>query len=132
MRKNAGLILFFIFFTSVSAAPAFSAEEKDGWTAADTASQSLFIALTIIDWRQTREFTGNPHKYPDLVETNPVMGPHPSARRVNSIMGASIAVHTLTAVLLPKPYRTIWQWVWIGAEIKCIRTNYRAGVSFHF
>lgn len=106
--------------------------ERHAWTTSDTLLQSTFIGLTIIDWKQTREFTGNRHKYPDMYETNPLMGPHPSARKVNIIMATSIIAHTVTAVLLSKPYRTYWQGLWIAVEIRCIYANYRAGISIHF
>jgi hypothetical protein len=76
--------------------------------------------------------TGNPQKYPGIYETNPLLGRHPSARRVNSIMAASITAHTAIAILSPAPFRTIWQSFWIAAEIKCIHTNYQMGISIRF
>lgn len=124
-------IIFVLFILSLLTLPAF-AEDKNSWTAGDTALQSTFIVLGVIDWKQTREFTGNGHKYPEMYETNPLLGPHPSARKVNVVMGTSIAIHTGIAVLLPQPYRLIWQSLWISVEIHCIHSNYQAGVSIHF
>lgn len=121
------LVLILLVFTKSA-----RAKEEDKWTGADTAIQTAFIALTFIDWKQTREFTGNPHKYPDMYETNPILGPHPSARKVNTIMATSIAAHTAIAFILPKPSRTIWQSIWIAIEVHCVYSNYQTGISIRF
>lgn len=127
---NSGIRILTVFVL-LFATRAFC-QDKDEWTAADSALQTTFVVLALVDWKQTREFSGNPQKYPDMYETNPVLGPHPSARKINIFMGSSIAAHTIIAVLSPKPFRTVWQSFWITVEVHCIHENYKAGVSIHF
>ncbi len=113
------LTLFFLTSSAQAEQPA----DRKVWTPRDTAFEFLFAALVYVDWKQTIEFTQNPHKYPDCYETNPLIGRHPTRRRVNSVVGASLLAHAFTAYILPRPYRGWWQWVWIGVEADVIHTN---------
>ncbi len=134
IMKILVLVLFvFLFFGSpVSAADKPGVPDRYKWTTVDTVLQSTFVALVIVDWQQTREFTGCPDKYPGKYETNPLLDEHPRARDVNRVVAGSIIVHTAVAYLLPKPYRTIWQSLWIGVEAHAVYCNYKAGIELRF
>ncbi len=127
-------VFFLLVFVSppVSAADSHTTPDRYKWTTLDTVLQSAFVAIVIVDWQQTREFTGCRDKYPDKYETNPLLGPHPSAREVNQVIVGSIVVHSAVAYLLPKPYRTVWQAVWIGVEAQAVSANYSAGISMRW
>src|SRR5574337_360603 len=112
----------FIFFVLSACADA-GGQDRKAWTARDTAFEVLFTALVYVDWKQTLEFTQNRDKYPNCYETNPLMGNHPSRRKVNAVVAASLLAHAFTAYKLPQPYRGWWQWVWIGVEADVIHTN---------
>ncbi len=104
------------------------------WTAADTALQATFLLVTAVDWAQTRSahvgYEGPDYPYE---ETNPFLGKHPSALRIDSMIAASMVGHTLVAYLLPKPYRTLWQLGWITVEsATVVKNHYSAGVRIRW
>jgi len=128
MKLTIMLLACILFFTPSIA----QAEDRHAWTKTDTALQTGFITLVLIDWKQTREFTGNRSKYPTKYESNPLLPAHPTAREVNRFVAGSIIAHTGIAYLLPRPYRTIWQSIWIGIEGEAVLSNYVAGITTHF
>lgn len=105
------------------------AENKRSWTAGDTILQLTFSAVHAMDWSQTLYIARNPctdH------ETNPVLGEHPSKGRVNSYFASTLVLHTAISYVLPKPYRTIWQVVWIGGQAVTVKRNIDVGIKIHF
>ncbi len=111
------------FFIIMSSAHAEGSRDRKNWTPRDTAFEVLFAALVYVDWKQTIEFTQNRDKYPNCYETNPLIGHHPTRKRINAVVAGSLLVHAFTAYQLPQPYRGWWQWVWIGVEADVIHTN---------
>lgn len=115
----------------------YSAEENRKWTSLDTGLQVTYTFLHITDWSQTlhasrrRSYRNQPLCYR---ETNPVLGDNPSTGRINSYFASTLLLHSAIAYILPKPYRTIWQSFWIGAEYSAVQQNreYGLGVSLHF
>ena len=128
-------------------ATSYAAEDAYTWTGTDTALQAVFIVTVAMDWSQTLEIsrtcdrprfyarethiTERPRVYE---EGNPFLGHCPSEGRINAWMPAGIIAHTAIAYLLPRPYRTIWQSFWIGAETATVQNNRRIGlgISLHF
>lgn len=108
--------------------PGLSTIDNNKWTTLDTSLEVTFVVLTIMDWRQTRDI----QNHPVLYETNRVLGRHPSARRINTYIPLSIIAHAAIAAALPKPYRTIWQSIWIGIELNAVNNNASLGLSIHF
>ena len=107
--------------------------DRRAWTGNDTLFEAAFGVLVYLDWRQTIEFTQNPEKYPDCRETNVFLGPHPTRRRINAVVAASLIGHALIAYELPQPYRAWWQFIWIGIEADVVHTNYVVtGVAIKF
>ena len=103
--------------------------EHDSWTTQDTVLQSAFVALTCIDLWQTYTFL---YIDKDGKESNPFMGEHPSKQRFFIIGGGWIVLHSTISYIIPKPYRAIWQFVFIADEIYFIHHNYSCGVRIKF
>ncbi len=125
-------IISTVFFFFLVLSSSVLADDRHTWTTGDSLLQSALIGLIVVDWHQTREFTSKRQKYPTKYESNPLLKAHPSAREVNSVIVGCILVHTGIAYLLPKPYRTIWQSLWLGVEVDAVYANYRAGITFSF
>ncbi len=127
--KKLFVVMFLVFFL-----PSLSVgEDRAAWTATDTAVQAAFVAITIIDWEQTRTFTCDQDNDYHKDETSPLLGDHPSKQKIDLVFGAGILAHTAIAYLLPHPYRTYWQSFWIGVETEAVYSNYyKAGIRFRF
>lgn len=97
------------------------------WTKEDTYRQAGFVAVTGVDWLQTREIAKSPGKYR---ETNPILGEHPSLEKVDAYFAVCVAAHTSIAVALPPEYRKWWQYVWIGLESYTVGHNFATGLRF--
>ena len=102
--------------------------EIDEWTTRDTILQVTCSALKTIDWLQTREIAVNPKYY----ELNPILGKHPSRRKVDIYFASTLVGHAAISYLLPHPYRTWWQCCWIGISATTVTRNYRLGIRFNF
>lgn len=70
------------------------------WSTEDTSIETTFAIFTIIDWWRTKTFTRNPDEYMD-------------ERYISSIIG-----HAAVSYYLPRPYRELWQTVWIRVDNK--------------
>lgn len=97
------------------------------WTPDDTARQVALTALICVDWMQTQEIVKDSHE-----EMNPVLGKHPSMKRVNITIGSAIVLSFIIAKMLPSKYRKWFQFIVIGAESAAIYNNYRRGISINF
>jgi hypothetical protein len=106
-------------------------EGKSTWTTMDTSLEVVYGAFHVMDWSQTLHFVRNPERY---YERNNILGRYPSEGRVNSYFALTLAGHAAVAYVLPKPWRTIWQSIWIGIEANQVNRNRELGVgiSLHF
>lgn len=98
-------------------------------TEKDIAAQAVYTGLTLLDWHQTLQIAKHPDEYS---ETNFIIGEHPSEGRVNILMPAGIVLHALVTYALPRKYRPLWQYVWIGEEAACVYQNWRTGLTVRF
>jgi len=98
---------------------------SSSWTRGDTVRQGAFVALASADWRQTRTIADNPDRW---YECNPVIGKHPTKSQVNRYFAATIIGHTMIAALLPKQWRSAWQYLGIGAEGAVVYLNWGEGI----
>jgi len=130
MRK--GLIIFLLFFLILPLSA-----NCDSWTAEDTVRQTIFTAITCVDWLQTKEIADNPRFY----ETNKILGRDPSQGKINRYFILALTGHVLASWLMPskmniKGYiihpRAIWQYLSIGVESGFVCHNYNIGVSLHW
>lgn len=141
MLKLIKIIISVEIFLAI-ALPA-QAEDKNAWTATDTALQATYTVLHVMDWSQTLHIARNHvHCYPNGTgiacaldyEDNSLLGEHPSIGLVNSYFASTLVLHTAVSYILPKPYRTIWQAITIGIEYGTVQHNRRTGigVNLHF
>ena len=106
------------------------------WEAIDYTLQASTVGLLLFDWMQTRRFTkgGRPSIIrtdrtwrfeggATTTETNPLLGRYPSKGRLAAYFLSCMVGHTAVSMLLPKPYRPIWQGVWIGLESGYVAHN---------
>ena len=99
-------------------------DERDpGWRWHDTALELVFAGVTTVDMLQTLSF-----RRCGIREANPVLGRDPNQFRV--VGGISLAVlgHAAIAYVLPRPWRTIWQTMWLGVEVDAVGHNVSAGI----
>ena len=106
-----------------------AASDRDAWTPVDTGLQLTYTALAVADWNQTLHIARNPERF---YEKNDTLGRHPDKGRVNAYFATTIAVNAVIAALLPKPYRTFWQAVWIGYAGDTVRKNHQLGLRLSF
>ena len=108
-------------------------EAQDEWTNQDTALQLTYTVAHVMDWNQTLHIARNPDRYYEK-GCDAFIGYHPTKRKVNAYFASTLLLHTVIAYTLSKPYRTVWQSVWIGVEYNQIQRNREIGlgVSLHF
>lgn len=99
------------------------------WTTQDTVFQTIFTGTMAIDCWQTYKFLYIDH---DGSEKNPIIGKYPSKQKLFTLWGIALFSHTFISYSLPKPYRTFWQFFWIGVETNAIHHNYSCGTKINF
>jgi len=99
---------------------------RDPWTTTDTVLQVTYSALHIMDWSQTLHIARNSEKY---YETNPILGEHPSTGRVNTYFAVTLLANTVIPMHLNKPYRNIWQGIWIINQYTYVQHNRRISIG---
>jgi len=126
-----------VFFWAILLFP-FSAIAEE-WTTADTVRESAYVLLHIADWNQTREIARNPQQY---WEVNPVLGKHPSIKRVDSYMAFSALAHIGISYAIaplcdaigasPRKCREGFQYLTLGGKASLVYHNNRIGLSWDF
>lgn len=89
-----------------------SEAEECRWTTLDYSLQGIATGLQIADFGQTFAATRTSR----FVESNALLGAHPSQAKVAAYGIAAITLHLAGSAILPRPWRTIWQSVGIGFE----------------
>lgn len=89
-------------------------------TPLEVAMQGAFLGLAATDWQQTRAF-----RKLGVEEMNPLLGRRPSVGKVDTMVPAAMAAHTLAAYALPRPWRNIAQVLGLGAETWAVAHNAR-------
>ena len=92
-----------------------SDSEDCRWNAVDYGLQGGFLALTLADWATTHRAINQ--NRPGWNEANPILGRYPSTGKLAAYNLGVMAGHTAISMILPKPWRTLWQGVWIGVGI---------------
>ena len=100
-----------------------------GWSTEDSYRQVGVVALSGVDWMQTRKIAKNPDEYH---ENNPILGEHPSTEKVDVYFAASIAAHTAVAMALPPEYRKWFQYISIGVQAGVVASNFSIGLGVGF
>jgi hypothetical protein len=96
------------------------------WTTADTAREAVFGTLLAIDMDYTVD-NGLRCR-----EANPILGRCPTESRIVIYGSACLLLHASIAAVLPKPYRRVWQDVWISGEAGSVGLNVYFGSKFRF
>ena len=128
MKKN--LLLLLVAF--LSSAPALVSAELfvDKWTDADTAREAAYLVLHIADWGQTRNIA---HREGEgYWEINPILGKHPSIKRIDSYMAFSMLAHIGIAYALPRGWREAFQYTTVGIEAGVVFNNNSIGLRVDF
>jgi hypothetical protein len=102
------------------------ADDHRRWTTTNTVLELSLVTATLVDTMQTVHFLRQGEK-----EMNPILGPRPSIGKLLGYDVAALGLHAAVAYALPEPYRTVWQGVWVGAEIGQLGSNARAHAGFH-
>lgn len=118
--------LLLLLLSFLLAAPALAA---DPWSPADKATEAAYLLLHAADWGQTLYIAEHPESY---VETNGILGEHPSRKRVNAYFITMALLHVGAVHVLPSRWRPVFQYFWIGVEAGVVTNNYRAGVRMDF
>jgi hypothetical protein len=118
MKKILIIILLFIP-TTINA---------DDWTNADAALQATYSLFHIADWNQTLQIINDNERK----EANIILGSNPSEDQVNLYFTSTLLGHYYVAKKLNRPYRALWQMLWIGRQLKAINHNKKAGLHINF
>lgn len=121
-----GLILFKLMSPSVALADEIWFTPFSWY---DYALETTFIGVTSMDWSQTQQVATHPLLYSEM---NPILGSHPSLEAINIYFPSAMALHALVAYALPKPWREVWQTMWIGIETYTVYTNATIGLRIKF
>lgn len=99
------------------------------WKQADTERQLAYLLLHLIDWGQTRNIARNPDEF---YEFNPLLGEHPSVKRVDSYMLVSALTHTAISYLLPPNWRHAFQHVTLSVKSGLVNHNFSIGLRIDY
>ena len=100
----------------------------DSWDATEKTLAGAALIGTAIDWRQTQIIAATPGCW----EKNPLIGAHPSMKRVNLYFIGAIGVNYLVADALPSGWRKAWLGSVTALEIVMVGNNKRMGIGFKF
>ena len=125
MKKIMMILILVIFFKVTSD---IKAQQSNSWTTQDTILQLSYTTITLLDGLQTKKFIKNDTGR----ELNPVVGPNPSQKKINSAVFTVIILHAGVSYILPKKYRHIWQYIFIGVEGHTVYYNHLKGTKVNF
>ena len=97
-------------------------------TALDYGLAAGSTALILADWSQTLRMADNPRRWREI---NPLLGPHPSEGRVNTVAGLTVMLNG-GALLLPKVPRRIWYAAVTVVEVVAVTHNLSVGAAIGF
>jgi hypothetical protein len=122
MQMRAALQYLLVAFLLLAAPAAARAGGNDReWTTKDTILELSYFTAQTADWMQTRRFL----KDRTGLETNPILGQRPSQGELLAYNLITMSLHAAVSYALPRPYRTVWQYVSIGAEVWQVGSNVR-------
>jgi hypothetical protein len=119
MKKTLLIVLLAICTASINA---------DELTDAQVKTEIAFDITLVLDAAQTIDLKNRPAQY----EKNPLLGKHPSEKKVIAYFATMGWAHYELTKAMPNEYRKAWQYGWIAAEIFTIIQNKRVGASFSF
>lgn len=78
------------------------------------------VLLLLVDWAQTVQIAKHPERW---YERNPLLGKHPSVRRVHLWFAACVAAAVAVAVVAPAVAA-----LFVLVEVLCVVNNYLLGI----
>ena len=84
----------------------------------------------VVDWGQTRYIVHNPQRYHEAF--NPILGEHPSTRKVDAWFLGALAVNNGVMVALPKKYRPYYAGAVTAVETYFVVSNNQIGIKVGF
>ena len=99
------------------------------WKEADTERQLAYLILHAVDWGQTRNIAKNPDEF---YEFNPLLGTHPSVKRVDSYMLVSALTHTAISYFLPRDWRHAFQHITLSVKSGLVDHNFSIGLRIDY
>lgn len=96
------------------------------WDAVDATLGATAAAALVVDWRQTREIRA------PMIETNRILGEHPSTARIDGYFIGAALVGYLIADALPRPWRRAFLTGGAVIELTVVRKNRLIGLHWGF
>jgi hypothetical protein len=62
-------------------------------------------------------------------ETNPLLGPYPSDKRIKVVCISTMIIYPVVSFLLPNKYKQFWFGSTIGMEAHAVYMNHKGGIS---
>jgi len=103
----------------------------DEWTTGDTYREATFQVLNVIDWGQTRYIAQHPDQFYEA-ESAWAIGKHPDTGTVDAYMLGTAAAHLAISYLLPREWRSAFQYVTIGGKLNTTIGNASIGIKVSF
>jgi len=100
----------------------------DPWSKPDVIREALYIGLSVVDLGQTLDMKNKK----DVHEANPILGRHPSDKRIKTFIITTRAAHVLAVHLMPADWRPYFQLGGIAVEAGVVIHNDRVGLSIKF
>lgn len=122
MKKIIVLLILLTLTPGVSMA-------ADKWSKQDVALESVYLALHLIDWGQTRDIALQPERF---YEMNPILGKHPSINDVNIWFLMTGFLHPIITHILPENWRPVWQGVSIFTSGGLVLNNFSIGLKMNY
>lgn len=105
------------------------------WTKYNTMAEISWLLINSIDINQTKQFRYGPNgdsKEWQYYEINPLVGKHPSNKKLNRLWILGSVAHVGISMALPKRYRGIWQGASIVLSSSAVLHNYNLGFKVKF
>lgn len=100
----------------------------DPWSKPDIAREALYIGVSVVDMGQTLDIKN----HPELRETNPLLGDHPSDGRIKTFFVTTRVLHIMAVHWMPAEWRATFQGIGIGYQFATVVSNNRLGLSVNF
>jgi len=95
------------------------------WAKEDTQREAAFLTVDAMDWSQTLKIA----QHPELYETNPILGMHPTNAAINSYFIVGAVTHYAIAQALPPKQRKYFQVGWTIIEVWVVIQNLGYGLA---
>lgn len=106
---------------------ASNSEAADAWKWQDTLLEGTFVGLATCDALQTNYIGRHPEQMQEQYTI--LLSKHPTPIRTARLFVPYVATHIFIATKLDRPYRTIWQGLFIGFEGNNVRHNWVFGIT---